>query len=72
MGSSMDQIVNWRTSLKFPQELKLSREAKHLMCRLLCDVDHRLGTGSIDEIKVWNYCAYSFNLLNPEAILVIL
>eukprot|EP00250_Pteridium_aquilinum_P016323 c23048_g1_i1 orf=345-2033(-) len=45
------KIVNWRSSLKFPQEMKLSPEAKNLMCRLLCDVDHRLGTRGIDEIK---------------------
>ncbi|MCO5591820.1 hypothetical protein L7F22_045812 [Adiantum nelumboides] len=45
------KIVNWRSSLKFPQEMKLSPEAKHLMFRLLCDVEHRLGTRGIDEIK---------------------
>lgn len=45
------KIVNWRSSLIFPQELKLSPEAKHLMRRLLCDVDHRLGTRGIEEIK---------------------
>ncbi|KAI5055897.1 hypothetical protein GOP47_0029418 [Adiantum capillus-veneris] len=45
------KIVNWRSSLKFPHEMKLSPEAKHLMCRLLCDVEHRLGTRGVDEIK---------------------
>lgn len=45
------KIVNWRSSLKFPQEMKLSPEAKHLMCRLLCNVEHRLGTRGVDEIK---------------------
>ncbi|BFI05078.1 serine/threonine kinase 38 [Marchantia polymorpha subsp. ruderalis] len=42
------KIVNWRTYLKFPEEAKLSPEAKDLICRLLCDVEHRLGG---DEIK---------------------
>ncbi|KAL2653434.1 hypothetical protein R1flu_021562 [Riccia fluitans] len=42
------KIVNWRTYLKFPEEAKLSSEAKDLICRLLCDVDHRLSS---DEIK---------------------
>lgn len=46
------QIVNWRTHLKFPEEAKLSIEAKDLMSRLLCNVDQRLGTRGADEIKV--------------------
>ncbi|KAL0366899.1 UNVERIFIED_CONTAM: Serine/threonine-protein kinase [Sesamum radiatum] len=45
-------IVNWRTYLKFPEEAKLSLEAKDLICKLLCNVEHRLGTRSADEIKV--------------------
>ncbi|ERN04869.1 hypothetical protein AMTR_s00146p00092580 [Amborella trichopoda] len=43
------KIVHWRHYLKFPEEARLSPEAKDLICRLLCDVDHRLGSG--DEIK---------------------
>jgi len=46
------QIVNWKTCLKFPEEPKISAEAKDLICRLLCDVDTRLGTRGVDEIKV--------------------
>eukprot|EP00270_Netrium_digitus_P006460 TRINITY_DN1896_c0_g1_i1.p1 TRINITY_DN1896_c0_g1~~TRINITY_DN1896_c0_g1_i1.p1 ORF type:complete len:585 (+),score=180.34 TRINITY_DN1896_c0_g1_i1:256-2010(+) len=45
------KIVNWRTHLKFPEEARLSREAKDLICHLLCDVEHRLGTRHVDEIK---------------------
>ncbi|KAI4318041.1 hypothetical protein L6164_025851 [Bauhinia variegata] len=45
------KIVNWRTNLKFPEEAKLSPEAKDLICRLLCNVDQRLGTRGADEIK---------------------
>lgn len=38
--------------MKFPEEAKLSLEAKDLICRLLCDVEHRLGARGADEIKV--------------------
>lgn len=46
------QIVNWRTHLKFPEEAKLSAEAKDLICKLLCNVEQRLGTKGAHEIKV--------------------
>ncbi|KAG6400296.1 hypothetical protein SASPL_137122 [Salvia splendens] len=46
------KIINWRTCLKFPEEPKISDEARDLICRLLCDVEKRLGTrGGVDEIK---------------------
>ncbi|XP_073000877.1 uncharacterized protein [Typha latifolia] len=45
------KIVNWRTHLKFPEEAKLSAEAKGLISKLLCNVDQRLGTKGADEIK---------------------
>lgn len=45
------KIVNWRSYLKFPEEVKLSGEAKDLISKLLCDVEHRLGTKGADEIK---------------------
>ncbi|KAL6991908.1 non-specific serine,threonine protein kinase [Sarracenia purpurea var. burkii] len=46
------QIVNWRTHLKFPEEAKLSVEAKDLIRKLLCNVEQRLGTRGASEIKV--------------------
>lgn len=46
------QIVNWRTHLKFPEEAKLSPEAKDLISKLLCNVEQRLGTKGANEIKV--------------------
>ncbi|RZR91136.1 hypothetical protein BHM03_00019200, partial [Ensete ventricosum] len=46
------EIVNWRNHLKFPEEAKLSAEAKDLICRLLCNVEHRLGTKGAHEIKL--------------------
>jgi serine/threonine kinase 38 len=48
-GYGVLQIVNWRTYLKFPAEARLSPEAKNLICRLLCDVEHRMR--GADEIK---------------------
>ncbi|GER35399.1 protein kinase [Striga asiatica] len=45
------KIVHWRNHLKFPEDAKLSLEAKDLICRLLCDVEHRLGTGGAAQIK---------------------
>ncbi|GJU51562.1 serine/threonine-protein kinase tricorner-like protein [Tanacetum coccineum] len=46
------KIINWRTCLKFPEEPKVTKEARDLICHLLCDVESRLGTGGVDEIKV--------------------
>jgi hypothetical protein len=37
--------------LKFPEEARLSPEAKDLIHRLLCDVEHRLGSRGANEIK---------------------
>ena len=47
------KIVNWRAYLKFTPEAEatLSPAAKDFIKRLLCDVEHRLGTRGIDEIK---------------------
>eukprot|EP00897_Mesotaenium_endlicherianum_P008139 jgi/Mesen1/7353/ME000377S06569 len=49
--STCRKIVNWRVNLKFPDEARLSPEAKDLICRLLCDVENRLGTRSVQDIK---------------------
>ncbi|KAJ7955922.1 Serine/threonine-protein kinase [Quillaja saponaria] len=45
------KIVRWKNHLKFPEEARLTPKAKDLICRLLCDVEHRLGTGGADQIK---------------------
>ncbi|XP_039020875.1 serine/threonine-protein kinase tricornered-like [Hibiscus syriacus] len=49
--STCRKIVNWKTHLKFPVEAKLSAEAKDLICKLLCNVEQRLGTKGAYEIK---------------------
>ncbi|KAH7681926.1 Non-specific serine/threonine protein kinase protein [Dioscorea alata] len=45
------KIVHWRKHLKFPEEARLTLEANDLICRLLCDVEHRLGSGGAYQIK---------------------
>ncbi|XP_039165007.1 serine/threonine-protein kinase tricornered [Eucalyptus grandis] len=45
------KIVNWRNQLKFPEDARLSPAAKDLICRLLCDAEHRLGSGGAEQIK---------------------
>ncbi|KAH7673716.1 Non-specific serine/threonine protein kinase protein [Dioscorea alata] len=45
------KIVNWRNHLKFPEEAKLSPEARDLIGKLLCNVEQRLGTRGAHEIK---------------------
>ena len=46
------KIVNWRMFLKFPDEVPISAAAKDLIARLMCDVDDRLGTTGVQELKV--------------------
>ncbi|XVF21557.1 hypothetical protein REPUB_Repub12eG0100000 [Reevesia pubescens] len=50
--STCRKIVNWKTHLKFPEEAKLSAEAKDLISKLLCNVSQRLGSKGAGEIKV--------------------
>ncbi|KAK9135996.1 hypothetical protein Syun_015326 [Stephania yunnanensis] len=45
------KIINWKTCLKFPEEPKISDDAKDLICRLLCNVETRIGTRCVDDIK---------------------
>ncbi|PKA63648.1 Serine/threonine-protein kinase [Apostasia shenzhenica] len=45
------KIVRWRYHLKFPEDVRISSEAKDLICRLLCDVEHRIGSAGADQIK---------------------
>ena len=49
--STCRKIVHWRHHLKFPPEVHLSDDAKDLIESLLCDVEVRLGTNGVDEIK---------------------
>ena len=44
--------MHWRNHLIFPEDARLSPEAKDLICRLLCDVEHRIGSRGADQLKV--------------------
>ena len=59
LGLSFVQIVNWKAYLKFPEEARLSPEAKDLISKLLCNVSHRLGSNGADEIKVLYALSFS-------------
>lgn len=63
------KIINWKTCLKFPEEPKISDMAKHLICHLLCDVETRLGTRSVEEVKShpWFNCIQWDMLYEMEA-----
>ncbi|CAN7076049.1 unnamed protein product [Brassica oleracea var. botrytis] len=47
------KIVSWRTQLVFPDDARLTPEARDLICSLLCDSDHRLGShgAGAEQIK---------------------
>ncbi|XP_031373768.1 serine/threonine-protein kinase 38-like isoform X2 [Punica granatum] len=45
------KIVHWKNHLKFPDDTKITTMAKDLICRLLCDAKHRLGSGGAGQIK---------------------
>ncbi|CAI9107605.1 OLC1v1007001C6 [Oldenlandia corymbosa var. corymbosa] len=64
--STCRKIVNWRSHLKFPEEAKLSAEAKDLISKLLCNVNQRLGSNGADEIKVLYGVCYAFVLEFPD------
>ncbi|XP_059633736.1 uncharacterized protein LOC132276361 [Cornus florida] len=63
------KIINWKTCLKFPEDSKISDEAKDLICHLLCDVGTRLGTRGVEEIKAhpWFKCIQWDMLYEMEA-----
>ncbi|XP_047327411.1 serine/threonine-protein kinase tricornered [Impatiens glandulifera] len=63
------KIIHWKTCLKFPEEPKISDDAKDLICHLLCNVETRLGTGGVEEIKVhpWFKCTNWDTLYETEA-----
>ncbi|XP_028054010.1 serine/threonine-protein kinase tricorner-like isoform X2 [Camellia sinensis] len=63
------KIINWKACLKFPEEPKISDEAKDLICHLLCNVETRLGTNGVEEIKAhpWFKCIQWDMLYEMEA-----
>ncbi|GAV90096.1 Pkinase domain-containing protein/Pkinase_C domain-containing protein [Cephalotus follicularis] len=63
------KIINWKTCLKFPEEPKISDDAKDLICHLICDVETRLGTRGVEELKAhsWFRCIQWEKLYEMEA-----
>ncbi|KAL9644073.1 hypothetical protein ABK040_005540 [Willaertia magna] len=45
------RIIKWRENLHFPGDVVLSREAKDLITRFLCDAEDRIGLNGVEEIK---------------------
>lgn len=45
------KIINWKHTLKFPDDVPLSDAAKDLMRSLCTDQHHRLGRNGVQEIK---------------------
>nr|GFB35704.1 serine/threonine-protein kinase tricorner [Tanacetum cinerariifolium] len=56
------KIINWRACLKFTKEPKVTKEARDMICHFLYDVESRLGTGGVDEIKAHTW----FNGVNSD------
>ncbi|XP_028414157.1 serine/threonine-protein kinase tricorner-like [Dendronephthya gigantea] len=45
------KVMNWKETLVFPPEIPISQESRHLIQRLCCECDHRIGTNGVEEIK---------------------
>lgn len=46
--STCRKIVNWKTTLAFPDDCHVSENARHLICSLICDAPSRL---SFEQLK---------------------
>eukprot|EP01100_Stratorugosa_tubuloviscum_P001005 TRINITY_DN1224_c0_g1_i1.p1 TRINITY_DN1224_c0_g1~~TRINITY_DN1224_c0_g1_i1.p1 ORF type:complete len:511 (-),score=212.74 TRINITY_DN1224_c0_g1_i1:67-1599(-) len=45
------KIMNWRKTLRFPEDCEISPIAKDLVLSLCCDSSQRLGRNGVEEIK---------------------
>lgn len=45
------KIMDHKNSLSFPDDLQISKEAKHLICAFLTERTQRLGRNGVEEIK---------------------
>lgn len=45
------KIMEHQKSLRFPDDIEISKEARHLICNFLTDRSVRLGRNGIDELK---------------------
>lgn len=51
------KILRWRETMRIPSDVFISPMAEHLIRRLLCDAEHRLGRFGADEIKAHPFFA---------------
>jgi len=49
------KIINWKHTLKFPDDCTISAEARDLIEKLCCDAKDRLGKGGAEEIRRHNF-----------------
>jgi len=45
------KIINWKHTLRFPEDCQISFEARDLIEKFCCDQHERLGKNGVDEIK---------------------
>ncbi|CAH1785922.1 unnamed protein product [Owenia fusiformis] len=45
------KVMNWQDTLIFPPEVPISTEARDLIQKFCCDMEHRIGARGVDEIK---------------------
>lgn len=49
------KIINWKHTLKFPDDCQISSEARNLIERFCCDANDRLGKHGVEEIKLHSF-----------------
>ena len=47
-AETYNKILNYKENFEIPEDIKISKEAKDLICKLICDREKRIG---IEEIK---------------------
>jgi len=58
------KIINWKHTLRFPEDCQVSREARDLIEKLCCDQRDRLGRNGVEDIKNHSF----FKTLNWDKI----
>lgn len=49
-----EKIMNWKYTLQFPPEIPISKNAKDLICKLICDRENRLDVDGIKAHPFFN------------------
>lgn len=52
---SYRKIINWKHTLQFPEDSKISADARDLIKKLCCDANDRLGKNGVEEIKAHTF-----------------